>query len=173
MSEQPETQEEMPADSASILLDNIYYGHQAFFLSAMTDATKDHMIKDGLISCAMDFVKAMNAEFEDVSFKFKWVRLHQHQDYSHKQYDKQYIDEDDYLDVDYERYTYYELPLEELGLEIEYTWKRTCSMGHAHYQKRYHLYSSPQWLTMMSHWKLRPTTRDFMREYIHDFFYAI
>lgn len=164
----PESQED-PA-----LLNHLYISHQKYFVESMSDETKSRMIKDGLIKCAIDIIGTINKCFPDVKFDVAWQRLHPFQSYCPATYDKRWCDDEDYIEItqeDLERY--YALPIEELGLEIQYTWERKCSLGHTHFQRRYHLFSSPQWLGMMSHWRLGPDPKAFVKEYFPDFFYEI
>lgn len=165
------------------VVEAMFNTNKEFFLGALCGATKVSLIRDGFLKWAQLQQLDLDEAFDDIKFRLRFVQIHPFCDRSYKTYNKKWASDDEYINVSYkdvfheevydDQSRIYSVPLNELGLEIQYTKQENCSLGHTHFTSRYHLFSAPQWLAMINHWNLGMRGKTFVKEYLTDFFYDV
>jgi hypothetical protein len=163
------------------LYDNIIGGEFNSFISNMSSSTKERMVKDNIIGQTREFFNKLNSEFEDIRFMYFWgmgpclLNSEMHRVYTDR-YNEDYA-EDSYNDFDamYDREGdteyFYQTPLTEITIRVEYYWERVCSLGCRHRTKRFYLFNIPKLLDFIGYLKVGMPVRTFVKEFIPDFFY--
>ena len=164
------------------IADQIYNSNFDMLFDCINYRTKQMIVKDKFKSWIKQLQNDLCVVCDDVGFHLSLIQIGPYQDVHMGSYDKKWASDDDYIHPlsienddphDEDGYLFYKTDLSELYLEIKYTRRQVCSMGHTHYHRRYHLYSPAQWFTMMNAWYLGCKSSQFIKEYIPDFFYEL
>jgi len=161
------------------LLDNIISNSPSFYYNSMSNNTKERMVKEGLLKQLKELFDALNHEFKDVKFQYTFGCLLANNNEFHPMefslYNDEYMDDEDDFDGIYaqERFEerFFERPLNEIDIKIEFYWERVCSLGCKHLTKRFYVTNMTRLLDILTFWSLRPPVRTLVYQYIPDFFY--
>lgn len=172
--------EEALRDIGNRLCDNIIGDNFKGFSNSMTLETKQRVIKDYYIELTKQFFDALNKEFHDVKFRYKWnCGIHQldsemrriTSDVYNEDYTSDNYDFDDLYNEDNNIGIFYSSSLQEINIKIEYFWERTCSLGCLHSQKRFYIVNLPKLVDLIAYYKVGMPIRSLVKDFIPDFFY--
>lgn len=164
----------------SRLLDDIIAYNPKLYHSSMTLATKERVVKEGILEGLYDLLEGLNKHFSDVKFNYQWNPLIFHSHDGFPKYneswdltieDEGYYDKDDYDIDENEDSDFLNMPLNDNNLKIDYWWYRTCSLGCKHITKRYYIVNIAKLLDLIAFWRLQQDPIIFVREFLPDFFY--
>jgi hypothetical protein len=173
--------EESLKEQKARLLNDLLRHDQSFYYQNVSNEIKECIFKEGFLKKLIDFILALNEEFEDVHFEYSWpdklCRLNSEmQKVCDQIYDDEYTeDDDDYYSLYEEKrnkdYHFMCTPIQEVDIQLTYYWERKCNLGCKHRTKRFYVMNLPKMLDILTFWDLRPPIRTLVKEYIPDFFY--
>lgn len=163
------------------LYDNVIGGDFNGFIKNMSLSTKERMVKDNLLGQAREFFNKLNSEFKDVRFMYFWgigpclLNSQMHRIYTDR-YNEDYAEDshndfDGMYDHEADTECFYSTPLSEITIKIEYYWERICSIGCRHRTKRFYIVNIPKLIDFIGYLKIGMPVRNFVKEFIPDFFY--
>lgn len=167
--------DEIVQEAANRLIDNIMGSDDQLIFQEMSYSTKERVLKDHLTIKIRNFFNSLNDEFKDVYFQYAWIHLDPYQSSYHEVSNEEYTDDEHNIDDLYnyspDNMKFYEVPLSQIGMKIEYIWKRHCSLGHQHRTKRFQIVNMPKVLDALGYIRLGMPVRTWVKEFIPDFFY--